>query len=978
MAENNFYEWLGLSVEKFESDVTRLEAIYDRCIKEWDSSKSIAMQNRSAIYKEDIKKAIHDAVLWKQIYTDYKNSVDSNISKFIDMCGEEVSDDTIAKIAKRENVSEAYIKKIVEAKGYNFSKSDDKKPQGGVTLDSIAPDATIRNTLDSIQKAVNELSFNDITELIMHETTNAISLDNCTKDELLEAFKAIKQRWSRVSASGAKHQQKSHYEKICSGMTSFFKKYEVSDYIKYLNWKKASNALDRVRAELQGIGQSSLNDKTFNELVDELYFIVGNRDSAKSIVEDYCFKKGIGYPKALPKVAVCPFCKNSFEKITPVQQSCPSCNHSFIVKCPKCGKDKNIITDSECDGYDLQKYPLVLKKVEEAENSYKMLALAETKSRLADITKLWPGLQSVKDLTQKCDDAEKRYGNDLKQIQALCNDNKYFAARTICDRLAAAFPECKRIFQNIYSEIRQAELMLQEYKKESSVDKKVNILLDLVQVVTDYTEANMELKKYPVEGVSGLKATTNYENGTILVSWSSANKPNSVYYHVRRKTGSPVANESDGEEIITTQNQSFNDSQVKEGELYYYAVYATRGPISSTLSVLNTPAVYLDEVTATFTVKDGGVDISWHSGIGKVQVFYSEQRPISVFGEGKEWTKVTPSGCLIDNLKNGVTYYFAIYKSVSAGGKNYRTSGLKQSCTPMVAIAPPAISKSIGKGDGEYIITHDNYRDGDKLEFYYSEVLVGIAENVTVNLSDLQKKAKRLQVDTPEKDKYLINMKGMPEIIIYPVILRNSMATIGNRLSLRYVKPIGITGHTLAGTTLCINIEAWPDGADAIFVCYNDDVYPQDERDCDKKVQISKSQFLRSKMLEVPGILQKAYYIGLFARKQADYIPIGNYFFDNRVMTKIYYSFASSFIGGCKIKIRCESAERPELKLVTRNGCLPLTDKDGNIALTIPEKKNADSNETFSIPGKIQPNTYGKLFSAAGCQLILEGSAKIK
>lgn len=130
MAENNFYEWLELPVEKYEGDPAKLGPILERFITDWNSSKAMKMQNRAAIYQTAMRAAIQDPAQWKQIYEEYKRSVDEKISDALMMCADSmkhIPSEQISAIATTYKVSISYVEKVAKSNGYNPDPTPDPK-----------------------------------------------------------------------------------------------------------------------------------------------------------------------------------------------------------------------------------------------------------------------------------------------------------------------------------------------------------------------------------------------------------------------------------------------------------------------------------------------------------------------------------------------------------------------------------------------------------------------------------------------------------------------------------------------------------------------------------------------------------------------------------------------------------------------------------------------------------------------------------
>lgn len=990
MAENNFYEWLELSVEKFEGDPAKLGPILERFITDWNSSKDIKKQNRAAIYQTAMRAAIQDPDQWKQIYEEYKRSVDEKITDALMMCADSlkyIPSEQVAAIATTYKVSVTYVESVAKNNGYKLdptsdpNKTKNQQPIVKYSLKDLEPDSKAKGQLDSIQKSINELGFPTLAELIDHELVTETNLYTVPKDEILTALKEIKKRWSKVSASNKeKHQQKSHFDRICSGMTQFLKSYEIADYIQYLNWKKVSDILNGIRVQLNSLGLEALNDKPYNNAIDNIYSVIGDREKAQSILDSFCIEKNIAYPKPLPNIAVCPYCSNSFEKANPLQSNCPSCNKSFIVTCPKCGKKKNFLTESSCDGIDLLQYPYLERQLHETQQALDTLDITAVRFRIEDICKKWPNFPGCTETINKCKTLENSYGSDLKKLRTLCDTHHYYEARIICDRLGATYPKFKIAHNGIYDAFSTADALYKTSKVEKDTDKRIEILLEVLALVADHPEANTDIKSFKLSHIQGLSGNVSSDGATIVLSWSSNNKPNSVFYTILRKRQTPISSHSDGEVISVTQSTSFSDSDIIEGEAYYYAVYASRGPLQTPLSTTSDALIWLNKPMAWVTPKDSSASVSWdHSSI-EVKAYISD-RAIKNFGEGTLCTGLTPTGFDVEHLTNGTKYYIGLSKVVNHLGKEFHSEFSVYSFTPMESIKPPEISKAIGTNDGEYIITHLNPVDSANLELYYSTKQARITCNSSLNLSDLQKELRKATVKNLGNHQYSINMNGATELYIYPVICRGEVATIGSYLCLRYAKSIQITKGIVSGNKLCLYIDNWVDGADTLFICYNDDVYPQDKDDADKRISISKIEYERTRLLEIQNIQNKKYYISIFARKSGEYIPVCNYFFDNssKSSSTINYSFQVSMIGKLSIILESNATNLPAIDVCVENGCVPLTKQSGTVIYTIPTGLNG--NTTVKVPNyTVKRNTYAKLFTD-DCSFTLRmksGNGKIK
>lgn len=980
-ADNNFYEWLGLPVETYEYNLNELEKLVEKYITDCNSGNNTKLQNRASLYGNDMRNAIADPNEWKKQYTEYQKKIITKISNAIEMCAEnqEISSNNIEQISKNNHTSKQYVIDIAKGKGYkiiNISSGNiNNIKRQKYSFNDIAPES--KNILITPQKLIEELGYRDIAELVFHGQQ---SIDSCKLDELISQLETLKKKWKNVSASGSKAQQKGNYDKICSGMISFFKQHSIGEYIDFLLWNNVKKLLDDTQSELKALNQNSLNKKIFNTKVDAIYELVGDKEKALGILESYCDDKGIGYPKELPNVAVCPFCMNDFEKTAAIQERCPSCNSSFLVECPKCHSTKNILVDDKCCGIDIHAYPLMLKKLDEANEMLKSLSMEAAKVKINEVNAKWPGFPGLAEIQKEYSRLSAFYEADIKTLQDCYKNNEFVKAKGICDKIGGTYPKFKASHIYVYNQVENAERLFKEYGAKNNVDEKINLLLDITSEISDFTQANTELKKYPIENITNLEAKVDNEFGEVNINWESGNRTNSVNYIVRRSANSQVANTAYGEELVSTNSLAYKDTEIVEGTFYYYGVYAQRGSMVSKLSFMQAPVIYLKKVDISIHAVSESVSIIWNTTNSKIKVFYSEN-PITSYGMGNECSVVTPSGCDIEGLENGKNYYFAVYTVAAKDGIEYHSEASFGEATPMVEVACPEITKSLGAQDGEYIITHINKEDNLDIQFYHSAAKIRAFENSTVSFSELQSKLQKYSFACIGENKYSLIFKNSSIDYLYPVVIRENVATIGNILSLRYIKSIKILSTIISANDICITIEEWPQGAESLQICYSNDAYPQDIKDCDIRLPaISKKQYEQEKMLIIRNVKTQPYYISIFAKINADSIPVSNCYINNSTPVKIEYSLSTNMFGAIKITLNNSSETRPELYFCVNLLSAPLTREEGVLIYTIPASDKVKKKEVFSVPNyTAKKGEYGKLFfSDKKCELLVTGGLQLK
>lgn len=977
---NNYYEWLGLPVETFENDPAVLSEIVEKKIVEWQSHKKLEITNRAYIHGPQIRAAIKNPEMWEEIYCEYKEQVDSNIADQLQLFVNdklEIATEDVETIAKQNSVSSRYVKQICNSLKYKVGGGA-AAPVPEYTIEDMEP-ASFRK-FSSVQKLVEELGSENLMELLARPDVAGIKINiNSPNDRIVAALELTHKKWMNVSATGDKATQKSHLDKIYSGFTKHLKTIPFSEYIRCLKYSKAKEAL----SELTALKVRELSEIAFNTKVSQLFEFTEDQNKARSILAAFCSSKGIGYPLPRAMLAMCPFCGNNFERTEPIQKNCPVCGHSLMIQCPKCKKLRHIITEPECDGINIGSFPLLEKTLESINKDCDVLNLESARDKLNDLKSRWSGFPGADKAEERLAKLEREYSADIAKIAEHCRRNELYSARGIIDRIDRSFPGFKKGYGSVYSSVKYAEEEFAEAVKNPDISARINLLLAINDIVADFPKLNTELQKYPISPVTDLRADLDSNAGIVTLSWHSENKPNSVFYVIRRKTDTPVANVTDGNEIARTQMLSFGDNTIREGVVYYYAVYAVRGPIMSAMAMMTDsqtgviPVIALKKPDVTITPKDGSIDLSWNSGNGKIRVFYSEKE-ITQYDEGTPVNNTLPSGTVIEGLTNEKPYWIAVYKYVLCGGKEYRSRlAIYPRITPVVPVAPPRFRVSRGNRDGEYILRDESNSTGN-IALFYSETRVGISENSPISLSEMENKTKHLDAVKLSDGSFLVDMAGRKSMLVYPAIMMTGSLVVGNILTLQYIKQSDVE-VSVSGSSLCVTLDEFPDGVDQIIICYNFDGYPMDSADCERghRISVSKVNYLRDKIVRIPNVKQGDYYISVFAKSGLDEMLIANKLAKLARTATIVYSMTKTF-SGVNITLKSENGYIPPLTFAYAEGAVPLSKENSAGFAELPEITKARRSELIAVKCKLPKNAYGKVFCAdLRYSLLAEGSMKL-
>ncbi len=286
---NNFYEWLELPVERFESDPTKLEPILEKKIIEWKFSKSVQLQDRAFMYSGKIKKAIYDPQLWEHFYNEYRAKVVERVSLVVIFLSDndEIDFKQVQEISNKFKVNIDFVKEIIEEK--NIVISD----LSNYSIHSIEPTSNVIQILNSIQATIEKLGYKDLFDFISKDTFVEITLNTIENTIIIDVLSNIKKRWARVAHHGMDINKKSNIDRICSGMIAFLKKYDISEYSRYLIYRNVKIILGEITMVTKQFDVNHINQKAYKLLLEKIENCVGNKQKAEKIILSFCEESNI-------------------------------------------------------------------------------------------------------------------------------------------------------------------------------------------------------------------------------------------------------------------------------------------------------------------------------------------------------------------------------------------------------------------------------------------------------------------------------------------------------------------------------------------------------------------------------------------------------------------------------------------------------------------------------------------------------------
>jgi hypothetical protein len=285
----------------------------------------------------------------------------------------------------------------------------------------------------------------------------------------------------------------------------------------------------------------------------------------------------VGLRPECDRLLSCGFCGTLSANTS--QKCCLKCGESLQQPCPN-PKCKTIVaTENKCCpdcGYTTGDAPRVKQMLTQANAFVKQRQWEKASVIIDGVLKLWPdyagAVTMVTAMAKIRDDLKNRHNKLLELVR----DHKLREASRLMDELVC---DGQTIVPNVQKQIvvglKSAEALYQEcgdLVKLSQNEQAVDKLQQALALCCDMSEAVEALSKLPPSAPSDL--TVRRTTTSIKLEWNcSCFRPLMRFVVLRKKDRRPNS-PSDGERLGTVQGLTFDDSNVKVGEVWYYAVYS--------------------------------------------------------------------------------------------------------------------------------------------------------------------------------------------------------------------------------------------------------------------------------------------------------------------------------------------------------------------------------------------------------------------
>jgi hypothetical protein len=374
------------------------------------------------------------------------------------------------------------------------------------------------------------------------------------------------------------------------------------------------------------------------DYVEEL--LAGALNSYKFIV--------IGSAGKVIDLEECPYCGKAYSN-NDNPKSCPHCSNPLEIICWNCGgKAPYTVKNSTCPTCGAAKdhnkrFDTITKKLDSL-FVQAGISLDQIETELNNLKNLLPDYSKAgssklaKKITEYDDKTSKKkkeeetvgaaYKTEYEKIQELINLKKYFTAQGAVTALKNKYPaynisrtdELSKTVLCVTTQVKQHADKAKTLVSQNNEDAAVSEIAAALDLSTDCIEAKQILSKFPPKTPENVNAALK-ENAAI-VSWAEAKQQKMVTYTVIRKNGSCPTTIEDGTTVASELRINFfEDKSIVSDTPYFYAVYAVRLGINSSIAFSVSPVItYFDAINIRQEIVAGKIKVKWEAPVNVSEV----------------------------------------------------------------------------------------------------------------------------------------------------------------------------------------------------------------------------------------------------------------------------------------------------------------------------------------------------------------------
>ncbi|MGM9968974.1 MAG: hypothetical protein ACI35S_01090 [Anaeroplasma sp.] len=531
------------------------------------------------------------------------------------------------------------------------------------------------------------------------------------------------------------------------------------------------------------------------------------------------------------KLEICPYedCKGLYQKGLKV---CPNCGRPLEIICWNCSKpmllSSNNKTCTVCGGHYEKKsdFIKITNKIEQlfSASTIDVVGIQNEISVLKNIVSNYNAVpnsaieKKVNDYSvriKKVADEEEALGNsyreDMDKIRKEMLIKNYSRANSMIDALIKKYGHfnystSNKLKTEVNEQLKKANNEFDKVDRFIDINKENEAIASAIKALelcADYQEAKQFMSKYPPEAPKNLICKIK-DNSYVSVEWSAPNIDSLTTFTIVRKVGSVPNSAKDG--VIIEEHLPltfFADRNITSGIIYYYAIFAERCDIKSSLVQYSTPvSIFKDVTNVNQEIVSDCISVKFDipEGVKIVEVYkVAGINPPQKRGQGTMIT-VKKSG-FIDTKCNDVNSYLIIC-CYNINGQDYYSNGLTYTFSKIDDLEDIKKVNIEQKTPTNFIVNTDT--KNLKILFSYSKLSCDINKRLLMtDFNVLCKNTKFINLKSAENYHYF-NIESDTTGYIYPMISNNQLFILSEPIFINSIVGIYDVGYKLNNDIITI------------------------------------------------------------------------------------------------------------------------------------------------------------------------------
>ena len=578
----------------------------------------------------------------------------------------------------------------------------------------------------------------------------------------------------------------------------------------------------------------------------------------------------------------CPHCGRSLEEM------CWNCKHLTRVTkddkgCPVCGATRHSheLFNKRCQTLDLllNRPAVEIGEIQSAFLQIKNVVpnySSKTDSAVARKVKEYEEI--ISERIKQEETVGAKYKEEVVKAQQLIAKRCYQSALNVAKSLAVKYStynvdNTKKLIADISAAIQTAQKQVdlaKQYIGQGNADMAVSSAVKALDICDDFVDARQILQKYPPKGVTNLRAVVSKDK--VRLDWDDV-KQNFVSYTIIKKIGVAPVNVDDGSLVDGGLSvRFFEDSSIVSATPYYYAVYAERYGVKSSLTVTSSPAiVFADINNLQQEVVDGGIKAVWEApqNVKEIEVWRNNGAVAPLkSGEG---TRIEASLTGFYDSKSIGQNAYLIVCNYDMKCKTVQSNGIRSVFKPYEKTSPLQDVRFETVENNRYAFSCADGYSG-KVKLYYSNVKLAIPFNQTLKYLDFNAICKGLSpLETVlNSDGKLTFSLPLGKIYqIYPVVSTEQLFVVSPPYLINRIEGITHCTHSFSNGVVSVSGSINPK-AQAIVVRVNNEKFTEFVDGVGEKFTFRADDFRKSGKIEVKLKSNTINYISLFTEFKED------------------------------------------------------------------------------------------------------------